>query len=85
MPVVDRARGAQSNAIRAFSPITTAGMTSDFAPGAIVRHPNEPDWGDGMVQSAIGNRVTVNFEHAGKRMIDVSVIALQLVAHDERE
>ena len=65
--------------------MATADMTSDFAPGAIVRHPNEPDWGDGMVQSAIGNRVTVNFEHAGKRMIDVSVIALQLVAHDERE
>lgn len=63
----------------------TADMTSDFAPGAIVRHPDEPDWGDGMVQSAIGNRVTVNFEHAGKRTIDVTVVFLELVAPDERE
>ena len=65
--------------------MATTDMTSDFAPGAIVRHPTEPDWGDGMVQSAIGNRVTVNFEHAGKRMIDVSVISLKLVTYDERK
>lgn len=55
---------------------------SDYAPGAIVRHPDRPDWGDGMIQSAIGNRVTVNFQDAGKQTIDVSVVALELVAHD---
>lgn len=59
-------------------------MSTDFAPGALVRHPGEPEWGLGMVQSAIGNRVTVNFEHAGKRTIDTSVIALELVAEDSR-
>jgi len=59
-------------------------MSTDFAPGALVRHPGEPEWGLGMVQSAIGNRVTVNFEHAGKRTIDASVIALELVAEDSR-
>ncbi|MDF2747797.1 MAG: hypothetical protein K0S98_2084, partial [Propionibacteriaceae bacterium] len=37
-----------------------------IVPGAIVRHPDQPDWGLGQVQSAIGTRVTVNFEHAGK-------------------
>jgi len=30
----------------------------------------------GQVQSAIGDRVTVNFEHAGKRLIDTSVVTL---------
>ena len=59
--------------------------TSDFAPGAIVAHPGRPDWGRGQVQSTIGSRVTVNFEHAGKQSIDASVVALLLVATDERD
>jgi Protein of unknown function (DUF3553) len=39
-------------------------------PGMIVRHPDRPDWGLGQVQSNIGERITVNFEHAGKVVID---------------
>lgn len=39
-------------------------------PGMLVRHPDEKDWGLGQVQSVIGSRVTVNFEHAGKVVID---------------
>lgn len=35
-----------------------------------VRHPVHQDWGLGQVQSNIGNRITVNFEHAGKVVID---------------
>lgn len=54
-------------------------MPSDFAPGAIVRHPEMPEWGTGQVQSAIGTRVTVNFEHAGKKTLNVAVVALELV------
>jgi hypothetical protein len=57
----------------------------DYAPGALVMHPDHPEWGRGQVQSAIGNRVTANFEHAGKQFIDVSVIALVLVAADARD
>lgn len=51
-------------------------MPSDFAPGARVRHPSQPDWGVGQVQSVAGNRITVNFEHAGKRVINGHVISL---------
>ena len=40
---------------------------STLAPGEWVRLPAEPDWGLGQVQSVAGFRVTVNFEHAGKR------------------
>lgn len=36
----------------------------------MVRHPGQPDWGLGQVQSNIGGRVTVNFEHQGKVVID---------------
>jgi hypothetical protein len=54
-------------------------MTTPVLPGALVRHPDRPDWGIGQVQSVIGNRVTVNFEDAGKRSINADVIALIVV------
>ena len=55
---------------------------SDFAPGDYVRHPQQPEWGLGQVQSAIGNRVTVMFENAGKVLVDISVVALEPVEVD---
>ena len=57
-------------------------MTSRLVPGAFVRHPDLPEWGLGQVQSAIGERVTVNFEHAGKRLINTSAIGLIEVDRD---
>ena len=45
-------------------------MNGLLEPGMIVRHPQQPDWGLGQVQSNVGGRVTVNFEHAGKVVID---------------
>ena len=54
-------------------------MTGLFLPGAFVRHPAQPDWGVGQIQSVIGNRITVNFEHAGKRLINGAVIELEII------
>ncbi len=54
-------------------------MTQDLSPGMLVRHPLRPDWGIGQVQSAIGHRVTVNFEHAGKVLINSEKVTLTLV------
>ena len=51
-------------------------MRSVLEPGMLVRHPGQPDWGLGQVQSNIGDRVTVNFEHAGKVVIDTRQIDL---------
>jgi hypothetical protein len=51
----------------------------------LVRHPERPDWGIGQVQSAIGNRVTVNFEHAGKRLINSDVVSLDTVDPDAED
>ncbi|MBU8542287.1 MULTISPECIES: DUF3553 domain-containing protein [Roseomonadaceae] len=41
-----------------------------------VRHPQCPEWGIGQIQSVVGQRVTVNFENAGKVMIRSDLIAL---------
>ncbi len=49
-------------------------------PGMRVRHPTEPDWGLGQVQSVVGDRVTVNFEHAGKVLINARLIDLIIEA-----
>lgn len=45
-------------------------MNALLEPGMIVKHPTQPDWGLGQVQSNVAGRVTVNFEHAGKVVID---------------
>jgi hypothetical protein len=47
-----------------------------LVPGMYVRHPGRPDWGLGQVQSVIGARVTVNFENAGKLLINSDVVSL---------
>ncbi len=54
-------------------------MNPLLVPGAMVRHPTEPDWGLGQVQSVIGERVTVNFEDRGKVLINAAVIELEVV------
>lgn len=55
------------------------GIGGLLEPGALVRHPDRPDWGTGQVQSNIGGKVTVNFRNAGKRVIDTSRVDLDLV------
>jgi hypothetical protein len=54
-------------------------------PGALVRHPDQDDWGLGQVQTVVGHRVTVNFEHAGKQLIDTSRVRLVFVSGDPRD
>ena len=51
-------------------------MQSILEPGMLVRHPARTDWGLGQVQSAVGDRITVNFEHAGKRLINGAIVLL---------
>ena len=63
-----------------FWPVLEDVMNSILAPGMRVRHPRQPDWGIGQVQSVIGSRITVNFEHAGKVVINGDVVSLDLVA-----
>lgn len=45
-------------------------------PGMLVRHPGQPDWGTGQVQSNIGGKITVNFQEAGKVVLNGSRVEL---------
>ena len=52
-------------------------MSAELSPGTFVRHPGVPDWGVGQVQSLIGTRATVNFEHRGKVVLDLRLVELE--------
>jgi len=52
-------------------------MILDYEPGDKVTNKNNKDWGIGQVQSIINGKVTVNFENAGKKVIDSKVIQLE--------
>ena len=60
-------------------------MNCFFEPGAVVRLRGRPDWGLGQVQSVDGGRVTVNFEDAGKQVVDLRHAELEFVSDDPRE
>ncbi len=55
-------------------------LNAILSPGMVVRHPDQPDWGDGQVQSNIDGRITVNFREQGKVVIDGSRVALIIVS-----
>ncbi len=55
-------------------------MGQGLTPGMLVHHPDEPDWGIGQVQSVIGERITVNFEHVGKILINGERVTLEIIA-----
>ncbi|MBB6253842.1 DUF3553 domain-containing protein [Nitrospirillum iridis] len=61
----------------------SGGVAALLTPGTYVIHPGQPDWGLGQVQSAVGARVTVNFPHAGKQLIDASVVPLRAVEPED--
>ena len=59
-------------------------MLIDFEPGDYVTNPAAKDWGVGQVQSIIGNKVTVNFENCGKRVINVENINLDKINYENK-
>lgn len=58
-------------------------MIEILEPGMLVRHPDHDEWGLGQVQSRIGTKVTVNFEHMGKVVIEGSRVRLRLIIGPE--
>ena len=54
-------------------------MIIDFEPGDKVLNPNNKDWGIGQVQSIIKDKVTVNFENVGKKVINAENIELKKI------
>ena len=54
-------------------------MFLNYEPGDYVSNPNEKCWGIGQIQSIIKNKVTVNFENAGKKVINSKEITLEKI------
>ena len=52
-------------------------MILDYEPGDKVENPRNKDWGIGQVQSIIKDKVTVNFENVGKKVINTKNIELK--------
>ena len=58
-------------------------MIIDFEPGDKVINPANKNWGIGQVQSIINEKVTVNFENVGKKVINSKNIELKKIKKNE--
>jgi len=54
-------------------------MFLNFEPGDFVINPKNRSWGTGQIQSVIKNKVTVNFENVGKKVINSEEIILERI------
>ena len=54
-------------------------MILNFDPGDKVINPSNKEWGIGQVQSIIEEKVTVNFENVGKKVINANNIELEKI------
>ena len=54
-------------------------MFFDLEPGDIVINSENKSWGIGQIQSVIKNKITVNFENVGKKVINSKVVKLKKI------
>ena len=54
-------------------------MFLNYEPGDFVINPKNMNWGTGQIQSIIKNKVTVNFENVGKKVINSEEIFLERI------
>tara|TARA_B100000586_G_scaffold259676_1_gene225289 strand:- start:564 stop:740 length:177 start_codon:yes stop_codon:yes gene_type:complete len=54
-------------------------MFLDYEPGDYVINPKNKNWGTGQIQSIIKDKVTVNFENVGKKVINSKEIVLEKI------
>ena len=54
-------------------------MFLNYVPGDFVINPQNRSWGTGQIQSIIKNKVTVNFENVGKKVINSKEIVLEKI------
>ena len=55
----------------------------DFIPGNYVINKNNNEWGIGQIQSSIDNKITVNFENVGKKVININEINLEVINYND--
>ena len=58
-------------------------MILDFEPGDKVINPSKRDWVIGQIQSIINEKVTVNFENVGKKVINAQNVELEKLYDNE--
>jgi len=58
-------------------------MFLNYHPGDYVMNPDNKGWGIGQIQSIIKDKVTVNFENSGKKVINAKKITLEKVKRIE--
>ena len=54
-------------------------MFLNYEHGDFVINPKNKTWGTGQIQSIINNKVTVNFENVGKKVINSKEIILEKI------
>ena len=54
-------------------------MFLNYVPGDFVINHKNRSWGIGQIQSVIKNKVTVNFENVGKKVINSKEIILERI------
>ena len=54
-------------------------MIFDFEPGDKVYNPLNKEWGIGQVQSIIKEKITINFQNVGKKVINTENIVLKKI------
>ena len=54
-------------------------MFLNYEPGDLVINPKCKNWGIGQIQSVINNKVTVNFENVGKKVINNKEVILEKI------
>ena len=51
----------------------------NLSPGVYVVNNDNIDWGIGQIQSAINEKITINFENVGKKTINVKEVELKII------
>ncbi len=59
-------------------------MIFDLEPGDKVINPSSKDWGIGQVQSIIKDKITVNFQNVGKKVINAKNIELKKINYETK-
>ena len=54
-------------------------INGEITPGSYVVNENNKNWGIGQVQSSIDEKITINFEHVGKKVININMISIKLI------
>ena len=50
-----------------------------ITPGMFVINTSHKEWNIGQVQSSIFEKITINFEHVGKKVININEVSLKIV------